>query len=74
MDMMNMMRAIQNPQQYVMQQFMAQAVKEHPNEWQQCKSMFDGKSHAEQVKSLRKFYKDKDMDLDTVAKQYGVKL
>ena len=71
MNMTQMFRAMQgNPQQFVMQQL----IKENPQQWQQAQQMFNGKSHDEQVQALRELYKQKGMDLDTMAKQYGVAL
>lgn len=70
MDMMQAMKVMQNPQQYVMEQL----AKQNPGIMQQCQSMFTGKSHKQQVSVLRQLYKSKGMDLDTVAKQWGIKL
>ena len=70
-DMLNM---LQDPSMYVLQMGMQQLIKENPEAWQQAQQMFEGKSHTEQVKSLRKLYKSKGMDLDATAKRYGVML
>lgn len=70
MDMMQAMRVMQNPQQYVMEQL----AKQNPQVMQQCQNMFTGKNHKQQVQTLRNLYKQKGMDLDTVAKQWGIKL
>lgn len=70
MDMMQAMRVMQNPQQYVMEQL----AKQNPEIMQRCQSMFTGKSHKQQVQALRNLYKQKGMDLDTVAKQWGIQL
>ena len=71
MNMTQMFRAMQgNPQQFVMQQL----IKENPQQWQQAQQMFNGKSHEEQVATLRELYEKQGMDLDATAKQYGVQL
>lgn len=70
MDMMQAMRVMQNPQQYVMEQL----AKQNPGIMQQCQSMFTGKNHKQQVSALRQLYKSKGMDLDAVAKQWGIQL
>lgn len=74
MSMSDFMGAMQNPQQYVMQQFANQMIAEHPAEWQQCQQMFAGKNRKQQISELRKLYKSKNMDLDAMARQYGVQL
>lgn len=70
MDMMQAMRVMQNPQQYVMEQL----AKQNPGVMQKCQEMFTGKSHKQQVSALRNLYKQRGMDLDAVAKQYGIML
>ena len=66
------MQAMSNPQVYVMQQFANQMIAEHPNEWQQCQQMFANKNRKQQLAELSKLYKSRGMDLNAVAKQYGV--
>ena len=70
MDMMQAMKVMQNPQQYVMEQL----AKQNPGIMQQCQSMFTGKSHKQQVQALRNLYKQKGMNLDAVAKQWRIQL
>lgn len=70
MDMMQAMRVMQNPQQYVMEQL----AKQNPGVMQKCQEMFTGKSHKQQVSALRNLYKQKGMDLDAVAKQWGIQI
>ena len=70
----NMLDALQNPQGYVTQQMFQQMVRENPDKWNQAQRMFTGKTHRQQVAELRKLYQSKGMDLDAVAKQYGVQL
>lgn len=70
MDMTQAMRVIQNPRQYIMEQL----AKQNPGVMQQCQSMLSGKSHRQQVTALRSLYKQKGMDLDTVAKQWGIQI
>ncbi len=70
MDMMQAMKVMQNPQQYVMEQL----AKQNPGVMQQCQSMLSGKNHRQQVQALRSLYKQKGMDLDAVAKQWGIQL
>lgn len=70
MDMMQVMKVMQNPQQYVMEQL----AKQNPGIMQQCQNMFTGKNHKQQVQVLRNLYKQKGMNLDAVAKQWGIQL
>ena len=74
MDILKAMSAMQNPQGVVLQYAIQGMIAQHPNEWQQAQDMFAGKSKSEQLKTLRKLYKEKGMDLDAVAKQYGVQI
>ena len=70
----NMLGALQNPQGYVTQQMMSQMIKENPDKWNAAQQMFAGKNHKQQVAELRKLYQSKGMDLDAMARQYGVQL
>lgn len=74
MDMFSMMQAVQNPRQVIMQAMFQSMASAHPNEWAQCQKMFQGKTREQQVSELRALYKSKNMDLDSMAKQYGVAL
>ena len=74
MDMFQAMNTVQNPQGALLQYAMQGMIAQHPEEWQQAQQMFAGKSKSEQLKALRKLYKEKGMDLDSVAKQYGVQI
>ena len=74
MDMFQAMNAVQNPQATFMQYAMQGIIAQHPEQWQQAQQMFAGKTKAEQLKALRKLYKERGMDLDAVAKQYGVQI
>ena len=74
MDMYQAMNAMQNPQGALMQYAMQGMIAQHPEQWQQTQQMFAGKTKSEQLKALRKLYKEKGMDLDSVAKQYGVQI
>ena len=74
MNMTELAQAMSNPQAYVVKSFAKQMIAENPDIWQQCQNMFSGKSKKEQVSVLRKLYKSKRIDLDNVAKQYGVQL
>ena len=74
MDVTTFMQAMSNPQAYIAQQFLGQMIKEHPDEWKQCQQMFQGKSRRQQIAELSKLYKSKGMDLNAVARQYGVSL
>lgn len=74
MDMFQAMNAMQNPQGALLQYAMQGMIAQHPEQWQQTQQMFAGKSKSEQLKALRKLYKEKGMDLDSVAKQYGVQI
>lgn len=74
MDMFQAMNAVQNPQATLMQYAMQGMIAQHPDKWQQAQEMFAGKTKSEQLKALRKLYKERGMDLDVVAKQYGVQI
>lgn len=74
MDMTSFMNAMSNPQGYVMQQFAQQMIAENPDKWQQCQQMFSNKNRKQQIAELSKLYKSKGMDLNAVAKQYGISL
>lgn len=74
MDMFKAMNAVQNPQATIMQYAMQGMIAQHPEQWQQAQQMFAGKTKSEQLKTLRKLYKERCMDLDAVAKQYGVQI
>lgn len=74
MDMFQAMNAVQNPQATLMQYAMQGMIAQHPDKWQQAQQMFAGKSKSEQLKALRKLYKERGMDLNSVAKQYGVQI
>ena len=74
MDIAGMMGAMQNPQASMMMYAVQGMIQQHPNEWQQCQQMFGGKSRGEQMKMLRKLYKDRGMDLDATAQQMGVRI
>ena len=74
MDMFKVMNAVQNPQATIMQYAMQGMIAQHPEQWQQAQQMFAGKTKSEQLKTLRKLYKERGMDLDAVAKQYGVQI
>ncbi|MBO6100677.1 MAG: hypothetical protein J6P07_05030 [Spirochaetaceae bacterium] len=74
MNMSAFMNAMSNPQGYVMQQFANQMIAENPDKWQQCQQMFANKNRKQQIAELTKLYKSKGMDLNAVAKQYGITL
>ena len=74
MDVYQAMNAMQNPQGALMQYAMQGMIAQHPAQWQQAQQMFAGKTKSEQLKALRKLYKEKGMDLDAVARQYGVQI
>ena len=69
-----MMQMLQNPQKVLSEQMAAQLIRENPQQWQQAQNMFANKNHEQQVAALRELYKSKGMNLDAVAKQYGVQL
>ena len=74
MDMFKAMNAVQNPQATIMQYAMQGMIAQHPEQWQQAQQMFAGKTKSEQLKTLRKLYKERGMDLGAVARQYGVQI
>lgn len=65
---------MQNPQRLLSEQMAAQLIRENPQQWAQAQQMFDDKSHKQQVAALRQLYRQKGLDLDAVARQYGVQL
>ena len=69
-----MMQLLQNPQQILSEQMAAQLIRENPQQWQQAQQMFANKDHNQQVSALRELYQSKGLNLDTVAKQYGIVL
>ena len=73
-DMFGAMQAVQNHQMTMMQYTMQGMIQQHPKEWEQCQQMFGGKSRNEQIKALRKLYREKGADLDAVARQWGIQL
>ena len=74
MDMFKAMNAVQNPQATIIQYAMQGMIAQHPEQWQQAQQMFAGKTKSEQLKALRKLYRERGMDLDAVARQYGVQI
>lgn len=70
MNLTEMINVMRNPQMFIMQKLM----QENPQIVQQCQSMFQGKSRKEQMNELRKLYKSKGMDLNAMARQYGVRI
>lgn len=70
MNLTSMLAMARNPQAYIIQQLM----QENPQVVQQCQQMFQGKSRKEQLNELRKLYKSKGMDLNAMARQYGVRI
>ena len=70
----SMMQLLQSPQQVLSEQMAAQLIRENPKQWQQAQGMFANKNHEQQVAALRELYKSKGMNLEAVAKQYGVQL
>lgn len=74
MNMLQMMGAVSNPQQYIMQQAMQGMIGAHPSQWKQAQGIFNGKSHDEQLDMLRELYSKTGMDLDTTARQWGIQI
>lgn len=74
MDMYQAMSAMQNPQGTMMNYMMQGMIAQHPDIWQECQNKFSGKTRRQQVSALRELYKSKGMDLDAVARQYGVRI
>lgn len=68
------LQMMNNPQGIFSQQMMQQLIQENPDKWQQTQSMFANKSREQKIAALRELYQSKGMDLDNVAKQYGVNL
>ena len=74
MDMFKAMGAMQNPQAALMQYAMQGMIAQHPNEWKQAQNMFADKNKKQQIQALRNLYKQKGMDLESVASQWGITL
>lgn len=74
MNVMSMMNAMQNPQAAVMQYAMQGMIAQNPQQWQQAQQMFTGKSQKQQLNELRRLYKEKGMDLDATARQWGIQI
>ena len=74
MNVSDFMGAMQNPQQYMIQYAMQGMIAQHPEQWKQAQNMFNGKDHKQQISELKKLYKSKGMNLDAVAKQWGITL
>jgi len=74
MDMFNAMNAMQNPQGVMMHYMMQGMISQHPDMWQQAQQMLADKNKKQQLAALRNLYKQKGMDLDTVARQWGITL
>lgn len=70
----SMMSMLNNPQQVLNEQMAAQLIRENPQQWQAAQQMFNGKDHNQSVEALRQLYQSKGMNLDTVARQYGISL
>lgn len=74
MDMFNAMNAMQNPQGAMMHYMMQGMISQHPDMWQQAQQMLADKNKKQQLAALRNLYKQKGMDLDAVARQWGITL
>ncbi len=74
MDMYAAMNAMQNPQSTMMQYAIQGMIAQHPDMWQQAQEMFANKNKKQQITALRNLYKQKGMDLDAVANQWGITL
>ncbi len=74
MDMYAAMNAMQNPQGTMMQYAIQGMIAQHPDMWQQAQEMFANKNKKQQIAALRNLYKQKGMDLDAIAKQWGITL
>lgn len=74
MDVFQAMNTMQNPQAVLRQYAIQGMIAQHPNEWQQAQKMFADKNKKQQLGTLRNLYKQKGMDLDSVAKQWGIQL
>lgn len=74
MDMYAAMNAMRNPQGTMMQYAIQGMIAQHPDMWQQAQEMFANKNKKQQIAALRNLYKQKGMDLDAVANQWGITL
>ena len=74
MNMTQMIGAMQNPQLFAMQQMMQQMIRENPQQWNAAKQMFEGKNQKQQRTVLEKLYKERGLDLNAVASQWGIQI
>ena len=74
MDMFQAMNDMQNPQGVMMQYAMQGMIAQHPDVWKQAQEQFNGKDHNAQINQLRELYKSKGMNLDMVARQWGIQI
>lgn len=74
MDMYKAMSAIQNPQAVLMQYAMQGMIAQHPDQWQQAQQQFANKNHEQMLAELKELYKQKGMDLSSIAKQWGISI
>ena len=74
MNVAGMMNMVQNPMGYAMQSLMQSLIQQNPQQWEQAQGMFNGKTQKQQLNELRKLYREKGMDLDTTARQWGIQI
>ena len=74
MNFTTLMNLMSSPQTVLTEQMAAQLIRENPQQWQQAQQMFNGKTHEQQVKALRQLYQSRGMNLDAIARQYGVQI
>lgn len=74
MNIMQAMGAVQNPQGMLMQYAMQGMIAQHPAEWEQAQKLFIDKNKKQQLGVLRSLYKQKGMDLEAMARQWGIQI
>ena len=78
MNMFQMMNAMQNPQGYisqqVMQQAMQQMVNENPKVWQATLDKYGNMDKKKVIAALKKEYAGQGQNLEQVAAQLGIQL
>lgn len=66
------MSAVQNPQAVLMQYAMQGMIAQHPDQWKKAQQQFANKNHEQMLAELRELYKQKGMNLNAIAKQWGI--
>ncbi len=71
------MQAFRNPQNFLMQQLqgrMNQMMKQNPQAFQRMQEMTNGKSESDMKQTAMNLAKEKGVDLQSFAKQFGINI